>query len=140
MILKNNKSVLHPSYIHIDGLGDHTGLESCIQSWTSYIIIVSSSYSKIFSYAVFFSGWKYWFKKHHWMIKWNLCINTYLRLLYHMKVPVIREHNYPYKIQYITYLLVVSSGFTRGYILPYGCYISNVNIQGCVWCNPRKVL
>ena len=109
--MKNIKSELHTSYIYIGCLGDHTYLDSWIQSWTLYLIMVSIFYDKILSYKVFLYGWQYLFKNQHWNINWTFCVNTYIILLYHKKVMVSREHNYPYKIQYITYILVISRVF-----------------------------
>ena len=37
---------------------------------------------------------KYWFQKNHRNIKWHLCVNNYPRLIFHIVVPVIREHSY----------------------------------------------
>ena len=41
-----------PSYIHIGGLCNYTDLDSWIQSWTLYLLMVYGSYDKIFSSMV----------------------------------------------------------------------------------------
>ena len=53
--LKNKKSEVYPSYLHIGSLGYHTNLDPWIQSLNLYLLVVSSSYAQILYYMVYLS-------------------------------------------------------------------------------------